>query len=220
MPKAQATAMISFGLILLVVIILIFLNSGNISNEPTATEAECLEDSIEELENCVFDEMVYKLDLMLAQGGYINLKEASYFNTAYGYNKEIKIPGIEGMENELKNDLEKTIPKDCRFEGNSKNIIATVNLDDSATIKVDWDAVVYCDDTSGKISSVKLNTDLDFEKYYSIIHGLLERGEYTPKYIEDGYYFNKINHEFEESLLEVYDNTTENVFVFRTTIKT
>jgi len=222
MKKGQTTPLIIVGMIIVIsiAVIVVVFNSNDDSTAKSLTGVLCVEDTVNYLEECVQEETIESFKLLLEQGGHMDLEEISDFNTAYSYKGNITLPEIQEMEEELTDYINENIPTNCKekidMEISDASIETIVELDSSAMITVNWESTISCgEEYTGNVGEVSFDLGMNFEEYYEVIYGLLERGDSTPLIINEKYAFNQTyNEDYTESLIEVYNEG----FVFKTAI--
>ena len=204
--KAQATAFIIVGLIILLTIIFIlFLQPQSPKEE--LVEILNLEQAEEALESCVYETIDTYFFIQGLQGGYLNIHNKSSFGTTFD------ILTIEQMENNLKETLELKIPdckdilKDTKFSTINKQTKVEVTYEDQATITVEWPIRIVYETQEATLSEIEQEYNININEIQETTLDLIS--EYGFKIIESEYIINIFTSEdYEESIIEVYDNST------------
>ncbi|MDP3728074.1 MAG: hypothetical protein Q8R18_01335 [bacterium] len=224
--KGQFTLFVIFGIFLAVLIGLwVFFTYFAEETKNPISEAMCIQDSQEILQQCVKDTFVEFLETSLLQGGYLELEEESSFGTAYAYKGELLLPNTKEIEEELEQNIERKL-RNCGEDINQfayidqKDLNTNISLDNSADIQVNWDATVVCGMSSVNGYMIPFDTDFDFESFYSLVEEIFAEGDRSPTEIQEGYILQQYyNEDLSESMKEIQENTTSYKFTFRSTVE-
>ncbi|MBU4086392.1 MAG: hypothetical protein KKB21_02325 [Nanoarchaeota archaeon] len=194
--KAQVTAFIIIGIVIVAALILYFLLAKKPEAIETGTPSESVAAQVKPVysfvSDCLEQETLKGIELLRLQGGYIYLPsdvELVEVETDAGKQKvplwlsddSMAVPSLEFMENQLSSYLESETPKcadlsgfkDRNFEISSLKPEATVILRDSAIITLKWPISVDYKNENYRFEDFSKRLNINFSQVYDVASGLL-----------------------------------------------
>lgn len=197
--KSQISFFMLIGILLLLLGILIF---AIYSSRPRIAEPQ-LPSEISNvkyyLEECVKNRAEQGLNLIGVQGGYIALPEnhliANYSSIAYGiYNKQITLPSLGVMENELETYIDNVLPSCINFSAfpylkfETENASSNVSiLANEVLVDVKFPISITQGETIAKIDSFNVKVPTRLGHIHSILKNIISKTLLENNWIDLAY---------------------------------
>lgn len=168
------------------------------------------------LEECVKNRAEHGLNLIGVQGGYITLPENhltdNYSSIAYGlYNKQVTLPSLGVMENELETYIDNAIPSCINFSAfsylkfESENASSNVSiLTNEVLVNVKFPISIIQGETIAKIDSFDIQVPIRLGYIHSILKNIISKTLLENNWI-DLAYFSRLDLKID---ILPYDNNT------------
>ncbi len=161
--KAQATAFIILGLLVIIILLLLFSLTGLNPIMHTTSSAQEAEQSL----NFCLESMIDEALIMIGrQGGQINPTNFILLNsTRVSYN----LPSLEAMEKELEEYFSTQAIKCLPKNTNSSRAYSHVKLGNKATVNFDWKVAYTEENGIYELDIYEYENDINFEELYKAL---------------------------------------------------